>query len=97
MPGTEIFLVWTMAGKWADPELSEEAHRSQLDAAAWCNEHRKLLQGDPISWKESEGASPRTWWGTSTRCKLEAGRTGKPTETITVTMFYTIEPANLAD
>ena len=84
----QAFVVYIKMNEWGDPELAG-VHRSQAGAEKRCNDHRKLLGGDPIQWHE--GSSFR--WGTSAHCKIDIG---KPKPLID-TYYYTIEPFPLGD
>ncbi len=45
----EIWLIWLRDGKYGDTELMV-ARSSREGAMAWCDQHRQLANGAPVSW-----------------------------------------------
>lgn len=80
--GSSVFLVTVMEGEYNDP-VPMAVGQDEDAAKSWCNEHRKLSGADPIQWK----SFPDHTDGSASKYKIELTR-----KTISVTVFYTIEP-----
>jgi hypothetical protein len=48
----DIWLIWLRVGEYGDTELMA-ARKSRESAVAWCDENRKLENGDPIQWSDA--------------------------------------------
>lgn len=86
MPET-IWLIWVRNDEYGDMELLA-AKRTEEGAKQWCNESRKLENGDPIIWKQT----PQGHYGESRNIKIDIGK-----EIWKCTRYYILEPMTLGD
>jgi hypothetical protein len=90
----EIWLVWLRDGEYGDTNLMDPAHGSRASAMAWCNENRKLSDGDPIQWDKSRGADPADY-GKSGRVVILPAFRGR--KEIRETRYYSLQVMKLED
>jgi hypothetical protein len=90
----EVWLVWLRDGEWGDTNLMDPAHRTRESAMAWCNENRKLSDGDPVRWNRSGGADPADYGESGHVVILPASRKSKE---IRETRHYSLQVMKVAD
>ena len=88
----EIWLVWL--GEY-EPELIA-ARTSRESAVKWCNEHRKLSGGDPVTWNGDSGTS-RFRVSAPMHDVTPSGKLSKVNRKISGTFVYTLEKFLLED
>lgn len=88
----DVWLTWVKDGEWGDVNLVDPAHRTREAAMAWCDENRKLENGDPVKWQVTGGDYPEDY-GESRHVKVDVGK-GRPHVT---TRFYCLQVMKLED
>jgi hypothetical protein len=85
----DIWLVWLKDGEWGESNLMDPAHGSRASAMSWCNENRKLENGDSIAWQVNKAGDE---WGESANIVLDLGRTK-----LNTTRYYSLQVMKLED
>lgn len=82
-------------GEYGDPELQQVARRTEEGAKRWCNENRKLENGNPIQWVP-ECRSGQVIHGTTT-VTVQAQAPGKKPYSMRIKRTYYLERLSVKD